>query len=400
MSPKTLRLLVVLAIGQIVGWGTVSLLAVVGADMATALSLPLPTIFAGNSAFYIASGLCGPLLAPLFVRLGARSLMVIGSVVAAVGFVVLAGSTNPIVYFVAWVVLGAGGAAALSTAAYIALNEGGGADLKAAIGALMLISGLASAIFWPTTALLQGMMGWRATCLVYAALVLGCAALYRFGLPAMPGTHRAADAAPTGSASLRSPTFYVLAAAIALNAFVTYGFSAILIELLRKLGLPEHDVIFMASMLGVVQVLARALDFLGGGRWDGLTTALLAGMGVPLAMLVLLVGGATWQSVVAFILVYGVSSGALAVSRATMPLVFFQKHDYARATSTIALPLNLLAAAAPPVLVGLLDGFGTTALLLTAAACSTLAFSLLIALHKLRPRLVPASGQAGLRLDQ
>ncbi|UXN72689.1 MFS transporter [Devosia sp. A8/3-2] len=311
-----------LAIGQIIGWGTVSLLAVVGGDIAAALNLPLPTIFAGNSAFYVASGLCAPLLAPLFVRLGARSLLVGGSFLAAAGFVVLASSTNPIVYFAAWLVLGVVGAAALSTAAYIALNEGGGTDIKAAIGALMLISGLSSAVFWPATALLQGILGWRATCTVYAALTLGCAALYRFGLPAAPGLQHMTATAPAGRASLRSPTFYVLAAAIALNAFVTYGFSAILIELLRKLGLPEQDVIVMASILGVVQVLARAVDFLGGGRWDGLTTALLAGMGVPIAMLLLLAGGPAWQAVAAFILVYGVSSGALAVSRATMPPVF------------------------------------------------------------------------------
>ena len=29
-------------------------------------------------------------------------------------------------------------------------------------------------------------------------------------------------------------------------------------------------------MLGVIQVSARGLDFLGGGRWDGITTALIA----------------------------------------------------------------------------------------------------------------------------
>ena len=118
-------------------------------------------------------------------------------------------------------------------------------------------------------------------------------------------------------------------------------------------------------------------------------------MGVPVAMLLLLAGGSAWQAVAAFILIYGISSGALAVSRATMPLVFFQKHDYARAASTIALPLNLLAAAAPPVLIGLLDHFGTTTLLLTAAGCSALAYSLLLVLHRLRPKY-----QAGLRLDQ
>ena len=49
-----------------------------------------------------------------------------------------------------------------------------------------------------------------------------------------------------------------------------------MIELLKAEGLSPTQAVTFGSMLGVIQVSARGLDFLGGGRWDGITTALIA----------------------------------------------------------------------------------------------------------------------------
>ena len=54
--------------------------------------------------------------------------------------------------------------------------------------------------------------------------------------------------------------------------FVTFGFSATMIELSESEGLSPTQAVTFGSMLGVIQVSARGLDFLGGGRWDGITT--------------------------------------------------------------------------------------------------------------------------------
>ena len=76
------------------------------------------------------------------------------------------------------------GSATLATATYILLNEIAGRAARRAIGALMLVTGLASSVFWPTTSFLSDAVGWRGTCLVYAGLmVLICLPLYTFGLP-------------------------------------------------------------------------------------------------------------------------------------------------------------------------------------------------------------------------
>ncbi|MEN3350822.1 MAG: hypothetical protein V7632_4457 [Bradyrhizobium sp.] len=175
-----------------------------------------------------------------------------------------------------------------------------------------------------------------------------------------------------------------MVAAIALNAFVSFGFSAVLVELLKAQGVSAAEAVAFGSTLGVVQVSARGIDFLGGGRWDGITTGLVAGTLLPVAMLILIIGHGTTWAIAAFIQIYGLGSGALAVARATIPLVFCDKSAFAKATSHLALPLNLISAAAPPILASALTRFGSNAVLELAFVCSCGALVLLALLGRRR----------------
>ncbi len=389
---KIIVTLVVVAIGQIIGWGTAGLLAVVGREIGVDLGMDITAVFAGNSIFYVAMGLTAPLLAQPFIRFGARRVMIFGSVVAAPGFVLLAYATGPLSFFAAWVILGIAGSATLATATYILLNEMVGRAARRAIGALMLVTGLASSVFWPTTSFLSGVMGWRSTCLVYAALmVFVCLPLYVFGLP-----RRAVQKEEAGSSRstheprlVRKSTFYLIVMATILCAFVSFGFNATMIELLKTEGLTAAQAVTFGSMLGVVQVSARGLDFLGGGRWDGITTALIATATMVVAILLLMTSGGSYWIIATFIVLYGLGSGALAVARATIPLVFYDSAEFAKATSRIALPLNLISAASSPVLVGLLSNFGSRAMLGLGALCASAALVMLYWLSRRRPASRP-----------
>ena len=384
------RALAVLALAQVVGWGTVGFPAIVGREIAGDLGMDLAAVFAGSSVLYVVMGLWAPVLAKALPRFGARALMMAGAGLAAPAFVGLALARGPFSYFAGWAVLGTAGAAMLTTSAYVALNEIAGQQSKSAIGALMVVTGLSSSIFWPATALLSGMVGWRTTCLVFAAAMVAiCLPLYAFGLPRRAAVAASAAMASGGRSAqpLRDrSTFLLIVASIALNAFVTFGFSAILIELLKAQGLPPAQAIAFGSALGLVQISARALDLLGGGRWDGVTTGLVAGIALPVAMTLMMLGGGAAWSVAAFILIYGLGSGALAVARATIPLAFYDKAAYAEAVAHISLPLNLMSALAPPLLAALLTRVGANAVLALAALSSSAALVLLLLLARRRPQ--------------
>ena len=55
--------LLVLAVAQVFGWGTLGLPAIAGHRIAADLHVSLPMVFGGTSTLYVTMGLCGPLLA-------------------------------------------------------------------------------------------------------------------------------------------------------------------------------------------------------------------------------------------------------------------------------------------------------------------------------------------------
>lgn len=391
---RLIGVLLVLAITQLIGWGTIGLPAIVGRDLAADLGMSLPAVFGGTSVLYVTMGLCAPWLAKAFARHGARKVMMVGTVLTVPGFVLLSFAREPLLYFAAWTIFGVAGSATLSTGAYIMLNEIAGRQAKSAIGALMLVTGLSSSIFWPATSFLSGHLGWRGTCLVYAAmLILVSLPLYAFAAPrrTVAKDDGAAPAKRAEAPRIARSTFGLVVSAITLNAFVNFGLSAVFIELLRAEGLAPAQAIAFGSMLGVIQVSARGLDFLGGGRWDGITTGLVAGTALPVAMVLLMLSeGATW-AVATFILLYGAGSGAMAVARATIPLVFYDQAEFAKAMSMIALPLNLASAISPPLLAGLLTQFGSRGALGLTLAFSCATVLILVLLGRRRPRLAAAA---------
>lgn len=389
--------LAVLAIGQLIAWGVAGLPVIAAPEIGADLGLDLPAVFAGTTAFYIAMGLCAPLLEGPFNRFGPRALLIAGTIATAPAFVALGFCEGPVGYFGAWIAIGACGSATMTTATYILLNSIAGRRARSAIGALMLVTGLSGTVFVPLGSWLVDTVGWRGTCTAYACiLLLVTLPMYLFLLPAGPGGARGPAAAETGAAPEAAPsraTFALVVAAIVLNAFVTYGFASILLELLKHVGLPEAEAVSWTAALGVLQVGARAVDFAGGGRWDGITTAIIAGVVLPASMLLLLAGGSAHWSIVGFVLLYGLASGALAVARATIPLVFYDKRAYVRAVSRIALPLNVISALSPPILAGFMTWGGTALLLTFATSLSLCALVLLVILAGRRP--VQTAAQPG-----
>ncbi|MNE41844.1 hypothetical protein D3C80_1359420 [compost metagenome] len=155
------------------------------------------------------------------------------------------------------------------------------------------------------------------------------------------------------------------------------------IELFRALGADAVWAVGMASFLGVLKVCGRLIDLAGGNRWSAVSTGIVAGAMIPSGLLVLVAFGASPVAVVASLLLFGVGSGAFAVARATMPLVFFKKAEYAAAMSVIALPLNMTSALAAPVLSGILTISGPSMTLLLLVIFSVSAWCVLLRLGSL-----------------
>lgn len=381
---RHLPVLSVLALTQITGWGAVSVLPVIARPVATELGASLSAIFMGTSVMFVAMAFAAPHAGRAFRRFGVRNVMAAGACLIGLGLCLLALAPGLAAFWGAWALIGSAGAMFLTTSAYAYIADHAADRARSLIGTLMLVTGLAGSVFWPVTGFLEHLAGWRGAVLVYGGvMVLLICPLARFGLPASD----AAPAAPAPQGAARGGrVFVLLVAAIALNSFVTFGIEALGIELLRAMGAELPVAVAIASALGVFKVAGRLIDLLGGTRWDGLSTALVSGAMIPLGLAAIWAGGVGTASLGGYLLLFGIGSGAFAVARATMPLVFYSKADYAAVMSTIALPINLINALAPPVLAALLSGIGARAVLAVLGGLSVAAFAVLLRLNAARGR--------------
>lgn len=382
-SPTT-RAIAALSLTQLIGWGsTFWLPAVTGPAMAAELGMGLPLVMAGPTAMLVVMALVSWPLGAVFERHGARPVMVLGSLLGALGLALVGLAQGPVSYLLAWTVLGLAGAGMLSTPAQIAVTEIAGDKARRALGVLILAGGLTSTLFWPLTGVLQAQWGWRVATLAFAALVLlVCLPLHWAMLARRPRGQAMAHAAAEPVAIDR-PRFVLLATTFAANGFVTWGFALTIIILFEAAGLSHASALAAASFIGIAQWAGRLFDFLGGGRWSGFALGLAASALFPLSFIVLL-SAESFTGALLFALVYGMAGGVIAVSRATLPLQVFPAAAYARASARLAMPLNLSFAVAPPAFAALLTGAGPHAALWLAFGISLVALGALFALWRLQ----------------
>jgi MFS family permease len=385
--PPTVRAVAALSLTQLVGWGaTFWLPAVTGPAMAGDLGMALPMVMAGPTVMLVVMAMVSWPLSTIFERYGARPVMVLGSPLGAAGLLVMGLANGPASYVLSWIILGLAGASMLTTPAQIAVTEIAGEKARQALGVLILAGGLTSTIVWPLTALLQAQWGWRATTLLYAALMLlVCTPLHWITLARR---HKEKSAAKTADepAPIDRPRFVLLAMSFAANGFVTWGFALTIIILFEAQGLDRTSALAAAAFIGVAQWAGRLVDFLGGWRWSSFVTGLVASALFPLSFIVLLLTS-TFAGAMLFATLYGVASGVTSVARATLPLQIFPTGGYARASAQLAVPLNLAFAAAPPAFTAILTSAGPHAALWLALVISIFAFCALLGLWLLHSRV-------------
>jgi MFS family permease len=389
------RSIVILSITQVIGWGALFMaISVTGEAMSADLGLSRAAIFLGPTLMLVVMAVCSPSIAGLYRHYGARLVLAAGSFLAVPGLWLLAVSGGAIGYFAAWAIFGIAGAACLTTSAHVFLAELAGEGARRAIGAQMLFMALAPSLSWPATGFLEAQFGWRGVSVIYGCLMLlVCLPLHLFALPKT--TVAASSGEKTGVADAKQGKKHrrivaLITAAIALNGFITWGFQLVVIDLFRSFDVADYLAVGFGSAIGVVQMSARLFDFLGGNRWNGLATGLVAALIMPVCLIVLAIGGGTEWSILLFLLLYGLSSGAMSVSRATMPLAFFTPAEYAGVAARLGLPLNLAFAAAPPFFTYVLGSYGNRAALAIAFISSLGTLASMVALQRMAKSQKPA----------
>lgn len=367
-GPRALGIAVAaLTVTQLAGWGTSFHLAAVLSDrMAAGLGFPSSIVFGGVTAMLIVAAFFSPLAGRLMDRDGARRWMTIGSLLGAGGLLSLYLAEGGLLFGLAWVLFGLQMPLALTQGASIALVQIAPDRARRAIGLLYVLIGISPAISWPILIALEGSFGWRGTLLILACFqVLVTSVLHFFCLPA--GRVLADHPVARGKEVTSSPppaivpargTFTLAAICFSTSGLLSFGLPLHMIGLLQGYGHSAAAAVAMGSLIGPGQVLARAFDILGGSRFPILNVGIVSAVLMPLALILLLVAGASPAGATVFVFVYGLSAGLMSVVRAVAPLKLFGAAAYAIVTGRLGVPQNMAFAAAPLGFALLRDHFG------------------------------------------
>jgi MFS family permease len=366
-----------LGTAQTLAWAsTYYLPAILAAPMARELGVSTPTVFAAFSGALIVSAFVGPRAGAAIDRHGGRPVLMLTSIVFALGLAGLGLARDVVGLFAAWVVLGIGMGSGLYEAAFASLVRLYGKDARSSITAITLIAGFASTVGWPLSAVLEAEYGWRAACFTWAALhlVLGLPlnALLPIARKAAPtatdapmevGTHLSPSSAPES----QMPTV-VLSFVFAATWFISTSMAAHLPQLMLAVG----------SLIGPSQVAARLLEFGLLRRVHPLLSARLAAAAHPLGVALLLIAGPVAAPL--FGVLHGAGNGILTIAKGTLPLVIFGPQGYGLRQGLLMVPARVAQALAPWLFGMALDVWGTGAL----AVSGGLGLAALLALLALR----------------
>ena len=377
--PQRHRIITALGVTQILAWGSsYYLLAVLGQPISRSTGWSYGWVVGGLTLGLLVSGLVSIRVGRLIDTHGGRPILAASSAFLGVGLALLAVAPDLLVYLAAWLVIGVGMGAGLYDAAFSALGRLYGARGRKAITLLTLWGGFASTVCWPLSAFLVEAVGWRGTCLIYAALQIALSLpIHLYLLPAEgwrphgraapgPALH---EAAPPDR--VRARLIVLLAAIVTTAGIISATWSVHLIAILEAQGIALAAAVALGALVGPSQVGARVIEMLGGGRHHPIWT-LAAAVLLIVTGLALLTAGFPIPAVA--LIAYGAGNGIYSIARGTLPLALFGPEGYGHLMGRIAMP-SLIAQALAPSAAALLmvsAGAHATLLALTALAVANL----------------------------
>ena len=388
--PSRTRTVLSLGTAQTLAWAsTYYLSAILAAPMARELGVSVATVFAAFSVGLVISAFLGPRAGRAIDARGGRPVLALSSLVFAAGLAALGFSSGRWSLFAAWMVIGMGMAGGLYEAAFATLVRLYGRDSRNLITGITLIAGFASTVGWPLSTALEGWIGWRDTCFVWAGLHLLLGLPLNLSLPrhlpqaqrqasaqqeAVPTTANASPALP--AVPLRSAL--LLALVFALTWFISTAMAAHLPTLLTASGVSLSMAVTAGALIGPAQVAGRLLEFGVLRRAHPLLSARLAAVMHPIGALALVLFGA--PAALLFALLHGAGNGVLTIAKGTLPLALFGPQGYGERQGLLMVPARLAQALAPWLFGLCVEQMGAGALWIS-AALGALVFVALALLH-------------------
>ncbi|WP_424553296.1 arsenite efflux MFS transporter ArsK [Shinella sp.] len=387
-----------LGVTQIIGYGSLYYsFSILAPGMAADLGTTVAQVFAVFSASLLVGGLSAPYIGRQMDRIGAATVMAIGSALSALTLILCAWSPSIAVFALAIVLLEISSGMVQYQAAFAALVEADPRSASRSITYLTLIAGFASTIFWPVATALLGYLSWREIYLVYAGLnLVVCMPLHVWIM------RKTKVGAADGQRPVREPVVgaiprehrrravLAVSAAFALLGFTLGAMLAHMVPMLGALGFGSAAVA-IGSLFGPAQVLSRLINMLCGTRLAPPGLAVVSATFLVLSVVILALSGNWLPGAVAFSICLGLGSGINSIAQGSLPLYLFGSDGYGALTGKMAAARLAAGAAAPFAFAATMEQFGIGASLVLSAALGSMGIAAFVAVAMATKRTLVAT---------
>lgn len=376
-----------LGLTQIIGYGTLYYsFSILAPGMATDLDLTLAEVFGVFSASLFIGGLSATYIGRQMDRIGAATIMTIGSALAALTLALCAWSPSIAIFAVAVILIEISSGMVQYQAAFAALVESDPRSASRSITYLTLIGGFASTIFWPISAALSGYLSWREIYLVFAALNMFLCMPVHYWIMRVGKTASNADLAIRTRETIvgaipphaRRRGMILVSFAFALLGFTLAAILAHMVPMLGSIGLGAAAVV-IGSLFGPAQVLSRLINMVFGKNLSPPELAVLAAVLIVLGVLILLATGNWLPGAVALAICLGLGSGINSIAQGSLPLYLFGSDGYGAITGKMAAARLAVGAGAPFVFAAAMENIGLDFALLANACLGVISIAAFVA---------------------
>jgi MFS family permease len=343
--------LAALCVTMIVSYGVIYYsFPVLASGIAAGTGWSRTAVTVAYSAGNLAGALAGVPAGRLLGRHGPRPVMTAAGVLGAASVAGIAAAPSYGWFLAAWLAAGTASAGLFYPPAFAALTAWYGPRRVQALTTLTLAAGFSSTIFAPLTAALDGLLGWRGTYFLLAA-VLAAVTVPAHALCLRPPWTPQRDGTAAANAPdrrvLASRSFLLLAAAATLCALAQYAALVNLVPLLEDRGLPAGLAAWALGLGGAGQVAGRLCYRPLAARLGvrGRTVAVIAAAAAVTLLLGLLPGPALLLAAGAVLA--GAVRGVFTLTGATLVADHWGPDRYAAVNGVFNAPQTAAAALAP-----------------------------------------------------
>ncbi len=343
-----------LAATQIAGWGSTYFIpAMLATSISADLGMRPASVYAGVTIQLVVGAFAGSAIGRHVDRHGPRTMLMAGSACMAAGLFCLGLAGGLAGFVAAWAIMGLGMPMVLIQTPFAAAAMLVPTAARRAIGLMTLIGSLTTVVFLPLMAVLDGVLGWRGICFLFAAVqAFVCIPLHATiraqPVPRdVPGAGGVAAADGIADPVRRRNAFWAMAVAFSAVGFVTWGLPIHLVDIALAYGQPAAVSVLVGAIMGPAQLAARAIESAFGQRVPILRLGYYSLLTILAALALPLMFGGTATMLMAMVIGYGLGAGVNTIVRAIAPLMVFGRSGYATVLGKLGIPLNLVFATAP-----------------------------------------------------